>query len=481
MRSHISGKLSLAWNSPTITAWSAFAVTALNFLLLLPLAMRVLAPAEFAVWLLFATVANLQSVLSFGLVPTFTRLVAYAFAGRNVSEMATGALAGAKSGAAHQDALRRIMGATHSAFIVLAVVGLLAGSLLGTWLFQRPIGFVTDERSAWVAWGVFLLGNTATMAGTGFAVLLMGANRVALVQRWQTIFGILSVLSSAVALGAGSGLLGVTLAGQFFACLTVVRNWWLCGSIDEGTQLRKPCWQFDRAVWTVTWGPSWRSGVANLVYYGYVQLSGLLYAQLGSAVSVASYVFTLRLVQVVSSFSQAPFYSQIPRLAFLHGSGDGSGMLTQAYRGMRGAYWVYGLGILGLFTAAEPALALLGKGQYQIDRVLLLILSLGVYFERVAGMNMQLAALTNRVYSHISASVTSLIGITVVLLGGARWGAQAFAGGILLGQLGFQSWYAVRKASGALQVDLWPATGRLVAPPFFLILCAAAVAVAVHN
>ena len=58
--------------------------------------------------------------------------------------------------------------------------------------------------------------------------------------------------------------------------------------------------------------------------YGLVQASGILYAQVGTAASIASYLLALSLIQTVSQFSQAPFYSKLPAFARLFAEGKKS-------------------------------------------------------------------------------------------------------------------------------------------------------------
>ena len=95
--------------------------------------------------------------------------------------------------------------------------------------------------------------------------------------------------------------------------------------------------------------------------YGLVQISGVIYAQFGSASGVASYLLALRLMQTISQFSQAPFYSKLPLLAKLRSEGNLEQQVNVAKRGMLLAYWTYLAGFIGLGVLATPLLRLIGR------------------------------------------------------------------------------------------------------------------------
>ena len=69
------------WHSPTFTTWGSTATRSLSVILVLPLLLRLLTPAEIAVWYLLSTIMGLQSLADLGFAPTFTRLIAYAMGG----------------------------------------------------------------------------------------------------------------------------------------------------------------------------------------------------------------------------------------------------------------------------------------------------------------------------------------------------------------------------------------------------------------
>src|SRR5688572_5318811 len=69
------------WHSPTFTTWGSTGTRFLSLVLVLPLLLRNLVPAEIAVWYLLSTIISLQGLADLGFAPTFTRLIAYGMGG----------------------------------------------------------------------------------------------------------------------------------------------------------------------------------------------------------------------------------------------------------------------------------------------------------------------------------------------------------------------------------------------------------------
>ena len=100
--------------------------------------------------------------------------------------------------------------------------------------------------------------------------------------------------------------------------------------------------------------------------FGIFQGSGIVYAQFGSASSVASYLLALRIIHVISTISQAPFYTKLPMLARLRSQGDLGQQVQLAKRGMSISYWVYVLGFIAVGILADPFLILIKIGRAHV-------------------------------------------------------------------------------------------------------------------
>ncbi|MBA7645686.1 hypothetical protein ES703_53444 [subsurface metagenome] len=178
--------------------------------------------------------------------------------------------------------------------------------------------------------------------------------------------------------------------------------------------------------------------------YGLVQASGILYAQVGTVASIASYLLALRLIQTVSQFSQAPFYSKLPVFARLFTENKRSAVVALAKRGMRLSYWCYVAGFIGLGIAGEPLLKFIGSNADFPDNLLWSLMGIAFFVERYGAMHLQLYSVTNHIIWHIVTITFGIIYILVCLILFDLIGVYCFPVGILLGHLGFYSWYSAK-------------------------------------
>jgi O-antigen/teichoic acid export membrane protein len=175
--------------------------------------------------------------------------------------------------------------------------------------------------------------------------------------------------------------------------------------------------------------------------YGLVQASAILYAQVGSASSVASYLLALRLIQTVSQFSQAPFYSKLPVFAKFFAEDKKDKLVSLAKRGMGLAYWCYVAGFIGLGVAGEPLLKFIGSNADFPDSLLWSLLGVGFFVQRYGAMHIQLYSVTNKIIWHISNGISGAVYVMVSLILIQSVGVYAFPIGLIVGYLCFHTWF----------------------------------------
>jgi hypothetical protein len=228
------------------------------------------------------------------------------------------------------------------------------------------------------------------------------------------IAGIITVL---IVLLAHGGLLGVVLAQQVWVIISVLRNNWLCkNDRDFKVSLFSPV---DRIVFAAVWPSAWRSGIGVLMSFGIIQLSGIAYTQIVSTDEAAKYLFALRVIQIISQFSQAPFYSKLPELAKLRSQGLVTEQLVVAKKGMRLAHWTFVVGFLGVLLVVQPILSFIGSKTQFVSMNMWILMGAGYLAERVGAMHIQLYSTTNHIIWHIANGLTGLamLVLSVVLYG----------------------------------------------------------------
>jgi O-antigen/teichoic acid export membrane protein len=459
----------IAFNSPTLMTWGSFLTRSLSLVVVLPLILTRLTTEEIALWYLFMTIISFQLLFDIGFSPTFSRVIAYAKGGTKVDDLKSPR--NKNNGQVNWKTIELICATMRN---IYSRIGLLWTGLLlvfGTLALIKPISLVSDTYSAWAAWGVIIVVSTVSIRGNIYSSYLQGINKIALLRRWEAITSLSAIATSFLVLILGGGLLGLVIAHQGWRVLNILRNRWLSNIVEEGRFKNFAKGEKNEKVMDAVWPSAWRSGVAHLMGYGLVQASGILYAQIGTAASIASYLLALRLIRTISRFSQAPFYSKFPVFNRLYAENKKDKLLFLAKRGMRFSYWCYIAGFIGLGIAGDPILRLIGSNADFPSNLLWSLIGLAFFVERYGAMHLQLYSVTNHIVWHIANGITGLIYIIVSLMFIKFIDMYAFPLGFLIGNIGFYSWYSAKKSYNKFKLDFMNFEKRTILVPACILIC----------
>jgi hypothetical protein len=455
------------WTSPTATTWGSTAARSLSVLLVLPLLLRRLTPAEIAVWYLLSTIIGLQTLADLGFAPTFTRLLAYAKGGvTRLDDLPGSARAAAPPNWALVERIWSTMRVIYWRVTILAVA--LLGAV-GTWALVKPMRALDDPARGWLAWAIVVVVSGGILWANAFAAYLQGLNHVALYRRWETLTAVGAILTSFAVLLLGGRLLALVIANQTWAVIGLVRNWQLARAVEDGRFRAFRPEGIDPEVMRIAWPPAWRSGLGISFSRGVLHASGLLYAQVAQTAALSTYLVAFRAIQLIAELSQAPFYSKIPVLARLRSEGRFADQIAMAQRAMRIAHWTYAAGFIGAGLMGARLLDAIGSRVAFPDDQLWALLGLGFFVERFGAMHIQLYSTTNRIVWHIANGVTgtAYVILSLVLLG--PLGVYAFPIAMIVSYLGFYAWYSARHVYRTFQVGFFRFERSVVVPPAVLV------------
>ncbi|QXE25381.1 hypothetical protein B6N60_04096 [Richelia sinica FACHB-800] len=423
-------------------------------------------------WYLFGTIIGLQLLADVGFSPTFSRVIAYGMGGasksdikdfRNIKPIIDPKQPNWKT-------IELICSTMRAVYLRLTGILIFLLATFGTWALVKPISVTNDLTSAWIAWVVILVVSTVSLLGNSYSSYLQGVNQIALLRRWEALTSLGSIITSVLVLLLGGRLLALVIANQIWLIINFLRNRWLCQIVEEGRFQKFSSHEFDQTVFRGVWSSAWRSGVGVFMGYGLVQLSGIFYAQVSSASEVASYLLALKLIQVITQFSQAPFYSKIPMMARLRSEGNLEKQVSVAKRGMILSYWTYIIGFIGLGILATPLLNLIGSNTAFINPLLWSLMGLSNFTHRYGAMHIQLYSTTNHIIWHIADGVSGLIYLTISLMTFKLIGIYSFPLGALCGDLGFYCWYSAKHSYQSLGVTFWSFEQSVTLIPFITML-----------
>jgi hypothetical protein len=442
------------WNSPTFTTWGSMATRLSAVAVVLPIVLIRFAPAEVAVWQLFASISTLILLFDFGLSPTFSRLLAFARGGAPLDAMGDMRKRPTiPSDATPDEISAKVFSTLMWVYPRLGMAIVILIGLLGTVALQRPIGATADPSGAWIAWVVVLGTSVLSFNGNAYAAALQGMDSIAPLRRWEVATGLAQIGTSLLVLMLNGGLLALVISYQCWLVVNLYRNRRLLKALHPilfSIPARR-----DSQVMTVLWPATWRSGVGVLMSQGIIQSSGVIYSQVAPATEVASYLLALRLITTVSQFSQAPFYSKLPKLAELQASQQRDQQLATAQRGMRTAHWIFVLGVLAATAFVGPLLESIGSHTSFVAPEVWAVMGLAFFVERYGAMHLQLYSLTNHIVWHIANGITGVVMIAAAVTLYPILHTLAFPIAMLIAYAGFYAIYSVNRSATALNIPLF--------------------------
>jgi hypothetical protein len=226
----------------------------------------------------------------------------------------------------------------------------------------------------------------------------------------------------------------------------------------------------DPDVLHAVWPAAWRSAVGIGMSRGVVYATGLGYAQVADAKSLASYLLAIRLITAVSEVSQAPFYSKLPRLAQLVASGRRDEMVNLAQKGMALAYWSFVVPFVTIGLTGSTLVRIIHSNAPFASPLLWSLIGLAFFLERYGAMHLHFYSTTNHIVWHIANGVAGVINILTVLALFGVLGVYSFPVGLIASLLGFYCWYSAAHAYRAFGLRVLAFERRTVLVPLLVMI-----------
>lgn len=453
--------------------WLSYSTKALALFGILPLILNRFSSGDIVLWYLFSTIISLQGIADFGFRQTFSRIISYAFGGaKDIAVFKTdkvNKLEGHNEGP-NRLLLNQIVSTMKRMYLWLTLVVFLLMAIFGTWSMHNPIKDASIVYQAWWCWIVVLFVSVIGFYGKIYLNFLEGLNKIALVRRIETFTSIGAILSSMIVLYIAPTLLNLVIVNQFWVVVVVFRDIYLCRKINGGIykEVSKNL-PFDNQIFQKVWHPAWRSGISGFMSVGLTNITGLIYAQIGNATEVASYLLALRIINQIKEVSMAPFYSKLPVLAMLRVKNDLQQLIQVSKRGMFLSHMVFIVGFIIVGLTSETILKLINSEVAFVDQKLWLLLGLAFFIHRFGAMHIQVYMSTNHIISHIADGVSGILYIISSLILTQYIGLYAVPVGMLVGYLGFYAWYAAMYSYQSMKIRFLQFELKASLLPLFLV------------
>ena len=424
-------------NSSILNSWFSHVVILLSSLLAIPIVITTLTVEEINVWFLFATVVAMSQGVLFGFNRTFTRFIAYSYAGIKIEEFRN--LRHKKNNSYSQkiddNEFSRIFFLMKHVYVFLASLYLLVLILFGFIVLDKPISVLTYPNNGWLGWLIIISTTTVTLVFGYYQVLLEGVNKVALVQR---VRGIINLIGLPIILGVlflSPTLVSIVFVYQFVAVSTSftiiyfgIREVKKLGVLNNHNG-------FDKSLFSVVWESAWKSGITTILANFVKHFSAILVSQLFLPAQSATFLFTKRIFDVIENFTVTTFKARVPVLAKYRGRGEYETFIPFLRQTQYLTYGVFLIGYSILLFFGDDVLSTIGSNVELGDFKLIMLFSLATFLARWAGMTAVVGHMSNYVIDHLHLMITFIVYFLVIFNFQSSLGIHVFPFAVLCGYI----------------------------------------------
>jgi hypothetical protein len=415
-----------AWNSPTFTTWLSHLTRTGNLFLVLPLILNRFDASEVAIWYLFAGIISLGSLADFGFRATFIRLIALAHGGATHIGVVRHSPESRGPNGPNWSLVAELYSAMARVYRVTSALVLLGLAIGGTIALIRPVSQSPFPNSAWLAWSIVAATAAVEFWGKTYKNYLEGLSEIALVRRIEAVFRVGAIATSFAVMFWAPSLLNLVIANRVWGLANTARDRFLATRVHDRRLSSFADVPPRKEFLGQVWAPAWRTGISGLMSTGLSGLTGIWYAQIGSPAAVASYLLALKLVTEIRNFSNAPFYSRIPRITRLRARGAMHEFVADATRGINLAVLVFVVGVLLVGFSSSSLIDAVGSKTPFVPLHLWWLICVAFLLHRIGAFQMQLYLTTNHVIAHLVDGAAGLVFIAAVYLMLPRFGVSGF-------------------------------------------------------
>lgn len=462
MKNSLLSHYAKLWNSPTFTTWLSFSSSVLYGIVLLPIVSIQLSKEELSVWFLLNIFIGLQMLGDLGFGSTFSRAISHAYGGankinifKNSEEQATKNKIN-KSNIPNWNLIHKLYSTTSFLYFVLSIVFIIVLGFLGYFSLIIPIDNLLNKNDGWYSFIIVLIGIFINFNGSKYRLFLQGINKVALIQRNQAIVSVSTIICSVFVILLTKSLVALILIQQIGVVIILLVFKYFSNKNFQGSKPvlfndSKIDFKLIKSIFPI----AWRSWLGILMGFGVGQISGIIVAQYGNSTQTSSYLLSIKLIDIVKNFANAPFYSKIPYMNQLFLLKDKKPLLTLATQRIKYTLLIltFSMGIIIIF--ANDILTLINSNVNLVNNNIFIILMLAAFFERYGALHIQLLSLSNNIIWHISNGISGALFI-IISCCFINFGLEpvfAFSTALLISYIAFYSWYCSYKSYAFYKMD----------------------------
>lgn len=305
-------------DSPTLMSWSSVFVRFGSAIFVLPLILKFFSPVEQSFWFFINTIIGIANIADSGFGPTLIRAVSYFKAGAlkipRTREEYDEKMEISGEGPNLQN-LRNLLKTSFRIYFFLNLFLLVVLSTVGVLLVWNIMNLGGHDPSLWISYAVIILFCVVSINTVKWSSFIRGLGFMTVDARFSTFIGFIQIIAFVIVLliYPKPVLLVSVMFIQAIVRLLYLRRFVLRWFKEQGVEIdNKP--HFDKKIFHSLWGATWRNAGLSWGSYAIITGTQIVVAQIKDPVIMASFLFTMRVIQIIGGLAQAPFYTNLPKI-----------------------------------------------------------------------------------------------------------------------------------------------------------------------
>ena len=465
------------YNSPTIMTWFSFSAKSLSILVVLPLILIKFNTNEISLWFLFGILSSIQMVADLGFGSTFTRLISFAMAGlKSLDDINREKPVSQKPKEPNFGLIKAL---NKKMKVIFLCLGAFATILLGCFSFlflDKPIENLETPQYGYNLLILILGVLFFKIYSKQYSSYICGVGEVALLRRWEGILTYLQISSSLVVLLLSENFYFLVINNQLWVLIGVLNINHLSKKVTKEKFPLVPDKNAPLVITKEVFGkhvisPSYKSGIGNLTSYSVNSLVHFVLVDYLSEDSLAIFLFTSKIVNLINEFSRVPFYAQLPFFAQQFPVISRQKLSALIQRSINRSIFLATAGLVTVLFLGEIALKMLGGQINSFNHDLWFIFSLNLLCERTGAMHFQMHSVSNNVTWHKANLIYAFFFSLVIVLTIDILGIYAIPMAMLASNLMYYTPCALKTSHNFFSYNFVNFTREVFICIIFLIIC----------
>lgn len=380
--------------SATLSTWFFIGSKLIILLFLTSLIIKKFSVGEIALWYLYGSVMGFAHLFDVGFSTTIIRFTAYNSSAEDQNTI--------------QKGFQKLYSSMNTVFLALGVVVVLFLCVIG-YFSVYPVVQENNITSGILSFLVILCILPINFFLKKNDAFIKGLNQVSLYNNWNAIMYFITGVLTVTALFLDMPFYIIVLVNQVGLLINSIKNVFLLKKV-LGFDVNLFGFSYEKSIINEYWKPTWKSALISFSSNGMSHLTNIMVPTFITNIEVvASYLFSMRLIQFINEFSWAPFYSQIPRYIKEFKLGEIKKLSLHSYARMNWSLLIVIIGIFGLGVSANIIMPFFETKTTFISYSLTGFVMLMIVQERIVAMHSQVVMFANNIEHYKQYLVMSAI------------------------------------------------------------------------